>query len=140
MSQAQIASITCTLSGLTAFNHTPDQPETILAHDQPFGLTLTVEFSGSGAIALMPLGLPLQVEFFGMAIGARDSIPLGQVTIQTTGGQFTYHPTLKVINGPASLGLVCEAVYRVTGLLRVAASGYPSFLTGVMEDLMIQVY
>ena len=138
--QVHIAPIVCKFFDLTAFTTHPDALETIIQQDEPFGLRVTVEFERSGAIALMPLALPIQVDFCAKPYGTSATIELGHVLIETVAGQFTYHPTLDLPVGPASLGVVPEKIYNISALLRIGAVGGPAFINGFIDDLAIQTY
>jgi hypothetical protein len=62
--QVHIAPITCKLADLSIFTADPNAvSETILRQDEPFQVQVRVDFGGAGAIALMPLELPIQLNF-----------------------------------------------------------------------------
>ncbi len=117
--QANAVLITCKLSNLCVFTTDPDAeyPETILNQDEPFSLRVTVEFSGTGALALIPLCLSIQVNFFAEPCGFGSKVELGHTSVDTSAKLFTYTPTLTVAT-PATVGLVSEAIYQITGVLR----------------------
>jgi hypothetical protein len=139
--QVNVAPITCKLSNLTVFTTDPDAeyPETILSQDEPFSLGVTVEFGGSGTIALMPLCLSIQVNFFAEPCGLGSKIDLGHTSVDTSARFFMYTPTLAVAT-PAAIGLVSEAIYQITAVLRVGARNSPALITGFIEGLIIQTY
>jgi hypothetical protein len=138
--QVNIAAIACRFSDLIAFTTNPDLAETIFSEAEPFGLRVAVEFGGGGAIALMPLALPVQVDFFAKPYGRGEAIELGTALLKTTARQFLYHPTLEIANGPGGVGLIAEKVYNVSALLRVGTPEGPSFITGFIENLAVQTY
>lgn len=140
-SQISIAPITCYLSSLTVFTTDPetDYPETILKQKEPFQLRVTVAFGGPGAIALMPVGLSVRVDFFAEALGIGSKVELGKAVVETAKEVFTYTPTLKVA-APAAAGLVADEVYHVSAVLRMGAPEPPAFITGFIEGLTIQIY
>lgn len=135
-----IISIACTLSHLRAFTHASKAPETLLCHSEPFGLEVTVEFAKPGAIALVPLSLPMQIDFFAKPYGCGSDLELGTVTAVTQAGQFSYALTLEIPGGPAQAGLVSEKIYAVSALLRIGAPQYPALINGFIEKLIIQTY
>lgn len=139
--QVYVSPITCKLSNLTLFTTqaNADYPETILVQDESFQVRVTVEFGGSGAIALMPLCLPIQVNFFAEPFGAGAKVELGNTLVETSAKIFIYTPTLAV-STPAAVGMVAEEIYQVTGVLRVGVPNWPAFITGFIEGLAIQTY
>lgn len=139
--QVHIAPITCKLSNLTVFATDPntEYPDTILRQDESFSLRVSVEFGGPGAIALMPLGLSIEVSFFAEPYGLGSKVELGSAIIETSAGISSYAPTLKVAT-PADVGLVPEEIYQITGVLRVGAKHWPALVTGFIEGLAIQTY
>jgi hypothetical protein len=136
---AQVATLMCTLAHLRV-SITDDNSETILSGDAPVTLSVTVDFGNSGAIALMPLGLQIRADFFAKPIGRGEDLELGNAILQTVANQFTYSPALRIETGLEMAGMVPEKVYRLTALLRVGAPDYPALITGVLEDLIIQIY
>ena len=138
--QIQVAPITCKLSDLSVFTD-PDAeyPETIFRQEQSFQVRITVEFGGSGAIALVPLCLPVKVNFFAEPYGLGSKVELGSTFVKTSARVLTYTPTL-VVATPATVGLVCEEIYQLTAVLRVGAPDWPALITGVIEGLAIQIY
>ncbi|UBF23710.1 hypothetical protein K9N68_18240 [Kovacikia minuta CCNUW1] len=139
--QVNIASIRCQFSNLTAFALTrPETMETIFAGNEPLGLQVQVEFGSGGAIALMPLALPIRVDFFAEAYGKGDAIDLGNVVAKTKPQQYIYPLTLEISRGPFGVGLSAEKLYNVSAVLRIGTSEGPSFITGFLENLAIQIY
>lgn len=138
MNTVSVAPLSCQLSDLTVFTHSPETIEPILSDAEPFSLAVTLTFGGAGSIALMPLKACLCVAFFAQAVGAGQSLALGQTQIFSQAGQFRYTPTLTVPEGRA-IGLT-ESVYRITALVKVGAADAPALVTGVMEGLLIQIY
>jgi hypothetical protein len=140
-SHISIAPITCHLSHLTVFtaDSEADYPETILKQKEPFQLRVTVAFGGPGAIALMPVGLTVRVDFFAEALGIGSKVELGKAVVATAKEVFTYTPTLKVAK-PAAVGLVAEEIYHVSAVLRVGAPEPPALIAGFIEGLTIQIY
>lgn len=139
--QISVAPVTCKLSNLTLFTTEPnaEYPETILVQDESFQVRVTVEFGGSGAIALMPLCLPIQVNFFAEPFGCGAKVELGNTLVETSAHIFIYTPTLAV-STPASVGMVVEEIYQVRGVLRVGVPNFPAFITGFIEGQPIQTY
>ncbi len=142
MSEAQvnIAAFSCKLSNSIAFTTNPEEPETILRQDKSFGLGVTIEFGGSGAIALMPLALTIRVNFFAKAYGYGTTIELGETTVTTVPGQFTYQPILKVPKGLLKTDLAPGTLYHVSAMLRVGSLDGPSLINGFIENLTIETY
>lgn len=140
-SQISIAPITCRLSHLTVFATEPetDYPETILKQKEPFQLRVMVAFGGPGAIALMPVGLSVRVDFFAEALGIGSKVELGKAVVETAREVFIYTPTLKVA-APAAAGLVPDGIYHVSAVLRVGAPEPPALIAGFIEGLTIQIY
>jgi hypothetical protein len=135
-----VASLQCDLSGLVAFTTSADEPETIVRQDKPFNLQVRVEFSGSGAIALMPLAVNIRVDFFAKAMGSGEPIELGSASLTSEKGQYHYTPTLKLVKSAAKLGFVCEKIYTITAVLRAGAAGEASLINGYIDNLAIEVY
>lgn len=138
--QATTAPIVCILSDLTAFTTDPAILETIVDQDQPFGLQVTVEFERSGAIALMPLALPIRARFFAKPFGVGETIEVGTATATTKANVFVYHLTLLLDRGLATVGSVPETIYSISALLQVGAEKYPAFMHAFIEHLSIQTY
>lgn len=139
--QVNIAPISCNLSNLTVFtpnSHTA-YPEMILRQDESFSLRVTVEFAGPGAIALVPLCLPIKVNFFAEPYGIGKKFELGNTLVETSAKTLTYTPTLTVAK-PAGVGLITEEIYQVTAVLRIGAPDWPALITGFIEGLAIQTY
>ncbi len=137
-SEVTIAPISCTLSDLFAFTTNPEQCETIVELNQPFELRVRVEFSRSGAIALMPLALTIRVDFFAKAYGAKDTL-LGTAQLTTQARTLIYQPTVAV-ESAATVGLQPEKVYCVSALLQVGAQASPALITGHTKISTIQTY
>lgn len=139
--QVNIAPISCNLSNLTVFttNSHIEYPEMILRQDESFSLQVTVEFGGPGAIAIVPLRLPIRVNFFAEPYGIGKKVELGNTLVETSARILTYTPTLSVAK-PAGVGLVPEEIYQITAILRVGAPDWPALITGFIEGLAIQTY
>uniref|UniRef100_A0A832M587 Uncharacterized protein n=1 Tax=Oscillatoriales cyanobacterium SpSt-402 TaxID=2282168 RepID=A0A832M587_9CYAN len=135
-----IASFACALSDLVALDKNTGKPETICSLEDPLLLSVKVEFSGSGAIALMPLHLSIQVEFYAKTRKRQDDIELGEVTLETTAKQFLYQPTLVLPTGLAALEVLPDKAYMISALVRIGAKGYPALVTGLIDGLFIQTY
>lgn len=138
--QINIAPLTCQLTDLVAFTTDPEVAETILAQDKPFALKATVNFSGSGAIALMPLGLTIRLDFFAVAMGIGEAVELGSASLKTVAGQFTYTPTLKLLKSAVKSSFSTEKIYRIRVLMRVGTPEGPSFIHGFLDNLTVEVY
>lgn len=141
VSQVNIAPITCQLSNLRVFTIAPyvESPNLILRQDELFQVQVTVEFGSSGAIALMPLCLLIEVNFFAEPYGIGPKVELGKALVNTVGEIFTYTPTLAKIT-PADIGLSCPGIYQITAILRVGAANWPALIIGLIEGLTIQIY
>lgn len=153
--QANVAPIRCTLSDLTAFtthsgvahsgaassSNTPDAicKDTILKADQPFSLRVLVEFSESGAIALMPLSPTLTVTFYAKPVPSEPGMTLGESRLEAIANLFTYTPTLSLAS-PEAIGLKSGSIYRINAVLRVGAPDCPALIVGIIEGLTIQIY
>ncbi len=98
-----------------------------------------MEFGGPGAIALMPLGLSVRVNFFAKPYGLGSKLELGYTAVETSAGIFIYGPTLAVAK-PEAVGLLVGEIFQVTALLRVGAPNWPALVTGFIEGLAIQIY
>ncbi len=139
--EAEIAPLNCLLFDLTVFSTRSSKfSGTIVNQEDAIAFAITVEFGQSGAIALMPLGLCIRVDFYAKPIGRGEALDLGYAIVHTTANQFIYTPTLQIESGLKTIGLVANQTYRITALLRVGAADYPAFVTGVLEGLIIQVY
>lgn len=138
--QVNVAPITCKLSDIIIFTTDPNAvSETILRQDETFQVQVRVEFGGAGAIALMPLTLPIQINFFADPYGCGAKIDLGNTIVATSAKIFSYTPTLTVPS-PALVGLMPEEIYQITAVLRVGVPNSPAFITGYIEGLAIQTY
>jgi hypothetical protein len=138
-SQITIATFDCTLSDLTLFSTASTRAETVFAQTEPLAVRVTVDFLGSGSIALLALAINLQVEFFAKAIGEKN-FSMGQVLLETNPKQLSYQPTLVLPEGLASVGFLPEKVHQLSALLRVGNPNYPAMVTGFIEGLLIQTY
>lgn len=138
--QVNVAPITCKLSDITIFTTDPNaDSESILRQDEAFQVQVRVEFGGAGAIALMPLALPIQLNFFADPYGCGAKIDLGNTIMETSAKIFSYTPTLTVPS-PAFVKLMPEEIYQITAVLRVGMPNFPAFITGYIEGLAIQTY
>lgn len=139
--QVNIAPLACQLSNLIAFTTNPaaEYPETIFEQNQSFSVQVAVEFIGSGAIALMPLGMAVQFDFFAEPYGTGSKVKLGNAQVRTSSQVYTYTPTLTIAQ-PVSVGLVKEEIYQITAVLRVGEPNWPAFITGFIDGLSIQTY
>ena len=139
--QVNVAPITCKLSKLTVCTADPNEEyqNAILQQDESFSLRVTVEFGGPGAIALMPLGMSIQVNFFAEPYGVNSKVELGKTSMNTSSKIFTYTPTLAVAKS-AHVGLILEEIYQVTAVLRVGEPNWPAFIIGFIEGFAIQTY
>ena len=140
-SYVNIGPISCRLSNLivSTDNGNPDFSATVLQGNQPFSLQVTVEFSGPGAIALMPLSPAIQVSFYTKPLGPEAGVDLGSLVINTKPGVFTYTPTL-TLGSPFSIGLKAKMLYRLGAALRVGAPEWPSLITGYTEEVTVELY
>ncbi|MFB8787831.1 MAG: hypothetical protein U7123_03075 [Potamolinea sp.] len=139
--QVNIAPIACELSHLSVFTTDPntESQNTILREDEAFQVRVTIEFGDSGAIALMPLCLLIEVNFFAEPYGLGPKVELGNALVNTAAGIFSYSPTLAKVT-PAEIGLSCPGFYQVTAFLRVGAANFPALIIGLIEGLTIQIY
>lgn len=124
---------------MVASDVSPVLPGTTLQGDQPFSLKVTVEFSGSGAIALMPLSPSIQVEFYAKPLSPDPGIALGHVAIKTMPDVFSY-PLVLALTSPLSLGMKPKTIYNIGSVLRVGAPEWPSLIHGFTEELTVEVY
>jgi hypothetical protein len=140
-SYVNIGPIACRLSNLivSTDNDNSDFSATVLQGNQPFSLQVTVEFSGPGAIALMPLSPAIQVSFYTKPLGPEAGVDLGSLVIHTKPGVFTYTPTL-TLGSPFSIGLKAKMLYRLGAALRVGAPEWPSLITGYTEEVTVELY
>ncbi len=140
-SQVNVSQIDCHLSDLTvlAANAKPISSATVLKSDKPFSLQVTVEFAGPGAIALMPLSLAVQVEFYAKPLGPEAGVILGTISLSTSPEVLTYTPEL-TLGPPASVGLQAKTLYRIGAVLRVGAPDWPSLIHGITEELTVEIY
>ena len=91
-----------------------------LQDDQPFSLQVTVEFSGPGANALMPLAPTIQVEFYAKPLSPDLGRVLGTIKVIPLPTVLTYTPTLN-LSPPRSIGLRPKTLYCIGAVLRVGA-------------------
>jgi hypothetical protein len=140
-SYVNIGPIACRLSNLivSTDNDNSDFSATVLQGNQPFSLQVTVEFSGPGAIALMPLSPAIQVSFYTKPLGPEAGVDLGSLVIHTKPGVFTYTPNL-TLGSPFSIGLKAKMLYRLGAALRVGAPEWPSLITGYTEEVTVELY
>jgi hypothetical protein len=140
-SHVNVSKIDCQLSNLTvlAANAKPTSSATVLKNDKPFSLHVTVEFSGPGAIALMPFALSVQVEFYAKPLGPKAGIILGTMAISTSPEILIYTPKL-TLGPPSSVGLEPKTLYRIGAVLRVGAPDWPSLIHGFTEELTLEIY
>ena len=140
-SHVNVGPIACRLSNLTVFtiNANPAFSETVLQDNQPISLAVTVEFSGPGAIALMPLLAAIQVEFYAKPLSPELGIKLGNIEVVTQPEVLTYTPILN-LGSPLSMGLKSGIIYRIGAVLRVGAPKWPSLINGFTEEVTIEIY
>ena len=140
-SHVNVGQIECELSNLTVFtaNAKSKFPETVLREHQPFSLKVTVDFSGPGAIALMPLAPMIYVEFHAKPLSPEPAMVLGHIAAKAIPGVWTYTPTLN-LGSPRSMGLRPKTIYRIAAVLRVGAPEGPSLINGFTEELTIEIY
>jgi hypothetical protein len=137
--QVTIATFDCALTELLAYTATSTRAETVFAHTEALTMRVTVEFLGSGSIALLALKPPIQVEFFAKAIGAKQ-LSIGHILLDTAPKQFRYEASLIVSQGLGSIGFLPEKVYQLSALLRVGCPNYPAIVTGFIKGRLIQTY
>ena len=139
--QGRIVPFACLFSDLTLFAQDANGtlPDTLLKEEQPFSLQASVEFVGSGAIALLCLTPTIQLDFCAKSCLRGDYVDLGLVTIPAISDQFIYAPVLEV-SSPVSVGLKSGDLYQISALLRVGAPNCPALICGVIEDLMVEIY
>ncbi|MFM7471323.1 MAG: hypothetical protein LVS60_10445 [Nodosilinea sp. LVE1205-7] len=136
--QVNIAPLGISISPISVLSTGPD-PDSVLKRGEAFNLTVTVTFSGAGALAIVPLGIPVKVEFFAESIGSGSELSLGSATVGTAPGVFVYPVTLSVAAATSSL-LTAERVYKIAAVLRVGATAFPAIANGFSEELAIEVY
>ncbi|MDX2244344.1 MAG: hypothetical protein NW224_27030 [Leptolyngbyaceae cyanobacterium bins.302] len=139
-SRVSIAAFACTLSDLVALDKNTGQSESIFQLTNPVILSVTVTFSGSGAIALVPLSPQIQVDFFAKSLRDRQELELGCVTLTTLPKQLIYTPAISLANGFDTVGAESNQAYGVSALVRIGASSFPSLITGMIEGLLLQTY
>jgi hypothetical protein len=140
-SHISVSQLDCHLSRLTvaAAHIKPTSSATVLKSHTPFSLKVSVEFSGPGAVALMPLSMVVQVEFYAKPLGPGNGIVLGKASVSTSPDVLTYTPELQ-LGSPLAIGLQVKTVYRIGAVLMVGAPDWPSFIHGVTEELSVEIY
>ncbi|MBD2464758.1 hypothetical protein H6G89_27530 [Oscillatoria sp. FACHB-1407] len=140
-SQINVVPIACCLSNLTVFTTDANSvfPNTILQSNQPFSLKVTVEFSGPGAIAFVPLAPSIQVEFYAKPLSPDPGIVLGKVEVKANPNVLTYPLTL-TLPPPTSIGLRPKTIYSIGSVLQIGNPDWPSFINGFTEELTIEIY
>ena len=140
-SHINVGPIACRLSQLTVFTNDANPPfsETVLQSHQPFSLKVIVEFSGPGAIALMPLAPAIQVEFYTKPLSPETGTILGSIQVNTRPDVLIYEPTIN-LGTPLSIGLRPKTIYRIGAVLRVGALDWPSLITGYTEEVTVEIY
>lgn len=139
-SRTRIAAFACALSELTALAKDSGQSESIFNLTDPVILSVTVEFSGSGAIALMPLSPSIQIDFLAKSFHHREELELGCVALSTMPKQLIYTPAISLPNGLGAVGANPDQAYFISALVRVGAKGFPALITGMIDGLIIQLY
>ncbi|MDX2232167.1 MAG: hypothetical protein NW220_21205 [Leptolyngbyaceae cyanobacterium bins.349] len=139
-SHVAIAAFDCVLSDLVALAKATGRMETIFNLTEPAILSVTISFSGSGAIALMPLTPSIQVDFYAKSLHRRDELELGSVTLPTQAQQLVYTPAIALPAGLAAAGAMANQAYGISALVRVGATGFPAFVVGTIAGLMLQTY
>lgn len=139
-SRISIAAFTCALSDLAALSKTTGQPGTIFNQFEPVLLSVTLEFSGSGAIAFVPLAAAIQVDFLAKSLRSRQELELGAVTLTTSPKQLIYTPAISLADGFDAAGCEPNQAYLLSAVVYVGAIGFPALLTGMIDGLMIQIY
>ncbi|MDJ0707690.1 MAG: hypothetical protein QNJ46_30810 [Leptolyngbyaceae cyanobacterium MO_188.B28] len=136
-----VVPFTCRFSSLTIFAKDSDRtaPDTLLKESQPFSLQASVEFVGSGAIALLCLTPSIQVDFYAKSCGRGGTVDLGTAATSSVVNQAIYTPTLE-LESPAAVGLEARSLYQISALLRIGAPDCPALICGVIEDLMVEIY
>jgi hypothetical protein len=100
---------------------------------------VTVEFLGSGAIALLSLAPFILVDFYTKPLSPESGVTLGQVKTRTTPGILSYSPTL-TLAPPLTLELQTNTLYCIGAVLRVGAPHGPSLINGFIEEPIIEIY
>lgn len=136
--QVNIAPLACSITDIAVFGPGPN-PDTIIKQGEAFTLQVTVNFSGPGAAALMPLNLPVTVTFYAESYGPGAEIELGSATLNTTGSTLSYNLTAS-IPAAVSSALDAEKVYKIAAVLRVGSPAFPALVNGFSEGLTMQVY
>jgi hypothetical protein len=141
VSQINVVPITCCLSNLTVFTTDAESvlPNTVLQSNQPFSLRVTVELSGPGAIALMPLSPSIQVEFYAKPLNPDSGIVLGKLEVKTSPDTLIY-PLMLTLPPPNSIGLKSKTIYCIGSVLRIGNPDYPALINGFTEGLTIEIY
>ncbi|MEM7062577.1 MAG: hypothetical protein AAF572_05370 [Cyanobacteria bacterium P01_B01_bin.77] len=133
--------ILCQIFDLAIVTAHSDQPstETILRHDEPFSVQVSLGFQGNNAIALLALTPIMQVDFYARPLQAGSTLDLGVATLETMVDSMSYTAVLH-LDTPSKTGLTAAAVYRIGALVRIGALEQPALLCGVLEDLVVQVH
>ncbi len=133
--------ILCQMQDLVIVTSQTDQTatDTILWHDKPFSVQVSLRFQGTNAIALLALSPIIQVDFYARSLQAGSNLDLGVVTVETAIESINYTPTLQ-LNSPTEIGFTATAVYRIGALVRIGALDQPGLLCGVLENLVVQIY
>jgi hypothetical protein len=139
-SQTCLLPVTCQLLNLGTHTTLPPATGAVLNVKDPLIVQVTVQFGGDGAIALMPLGLSIRVDFFARSMGIKQDLDLGTTVMPTEAGIFIYQPRLEVQGGTKAVNLLTDRVYEIRALLRVGAPGHPALITGTMTGFMLQTY
>jgi len=135
-----IASFTCTVSDLTVRAKNTGRSETIFRLTEVVILAVTIEFSGSGAIAFLPLAPGIQVDFWAKSCDRHQALDLGRVTLPTQATQFTYTPEISLPAGFAAVAATAEQAYQISAVIRIGASGFPAMIIGKFDGLLIHIY
>ncbi|MGF1495253.1 MAG: hypothetical protein ACFB8W_00295 [Elainellaceae cyanobacterium] len=134
-----ILPIRCRLANLSAIAHSSGEATSTLSLDYPFTLAVTVDFLGTGAIALLRLQPQICVEFYAKPVIAGGTLDLGLVSEEAIASVSSYRLE-HLVESPGEAGLTPGTVYHLGALLRVGAPGGPALIAGVQESLMVEVY
>ncbi|MBE9066065.1 hypothetical protein IQ260_05305 [Leptolyngbya cf. ectocarpi LEGE 11479] len=143
MSSVSVHSIPihCQIYDLTIVTACSEQPstDTILRHDDPFSVQVSLGFQGNNAIALLALTPIIQVDFYARPLQAGSTLDLGVATLETVIDSMSYTAALH-LDAPSKTGLTAAAVYRIGALVRIGALEQPALLCGVLEDFVVQIH